>query len=308
MSNQPLIALNVGTVTADAGANIFYAQDLGLFAEHGLEVVMHRMPGERDRCHTGAALTHILSQAVTSGGLDIGLANVVTVALARADGVPLRFLASAATIFPGARQFDEVMVAKDSPLTPGPSMNGKTCAINRLNNLQVVCAIEWLNLHGGDGSSLKFVECSFNSMGEALQDGRAEVLFTSEPFGTGNLPFAKVIGNAFEGIGEQFALIGWFATEDWLAANADAAARFAAAMNAASAWANTHQFESAEMLAARPGTKVTADFARTMNRVKYGTSLEPAMFSPLLDLAVKYGLMTAPVPPADLIWTAPVRA
>jgi ABC-type nitrate/sulfonate/bicarbonate transport system substrate-binding protein len=308
MSSNKLITLNVGTVTADAGANIFYAHDLGLFAEHGLDVVMHRMPGERDRCHTGAAMTQILSQAVTTGGLDIGLANVVTVALARADGVPLRFLASAATIFPGARQFDEVMVAKDSPLTPGPSMNGKTCAINRLHNLQEVCAIEWLNLHGGDGSSLKFVECPFNTMGEALRDGRAEVLFTSEPFGTRNLPFAKVIGNAFEGIGEQFALIGWFATDDWLAANADAAARFAAAMNAASAWANAHQFESAEMLAARPGTLVSADFARTMNRVTYGTSLEAAMFSPLLDLAVKYGLLAAPVPPADLIWTAPVRA
>ncbi len=307
MSSKPLITLNVGTVTADAGANIFYAHDLGLFAEHGLDVVMHRMPGERDRCHTGAAMTQILSQAVTTGGLDIGLANVVTVALARAEGVPLRFLASAATIFPGARQFDEVMVAKDSPLEPGPSMNGATCTINRLHNLQEVCAIEWLNLHGGDGSSLKFVECSFNTMGEALQDGRADVLFTSEPFGTRNLPFARVIGNAFEGIGDRFALLGWFATETWLAANADAAARFAAAMNAASAWANTHQFESAEMLAARPGTLVTAEFARTMNRVKYGTALEPAMFSPLLDLAVKYGLMAAPIAPEDLIWPAPVR-
>jgi NitT/TauT family transport system substrate-binding protein len=294
--------LDVGIVQADCAANVFYAQELGLFEKAGLAVRTQPMPGERDRVHTGGGLTQVLAQAVNGGGLDIGLANVVILALAREAGVRLRYIAPAAVVLPGPKQIDEVMVRQDSDLTPGPSCNGATIAINRLKNLQHVLATAWLDMHGGDGSSLKFIEVAFQDMGDALQDGSADIILPTEPFGTIYSRFGKFIGNAFEGIGPRFMLLGWFATDDWLAAHGDAAERFAGAMRDASEWANGHRAESAHILAGRPNTRVDVELAQRMVRATYGLSLDPAMLTPVLTFAAKHGVLTGSVSAADLIW------
>ena len=302
-----MTGLDVGIVQADCTANVFYTQNLGLFTAAGLDVRTQPMPGERDRVHTAGGLTQVLAQAVAGGGLDIGIANVVILGLARQDGVPLRYLAPAAVILPGPRQIDELFVLHDSPLGADASVNGARVAINRPKNLQAVCAREWAALHGADPDSLTFVEVAFEEMGAALQDGAVDVIMTTEPWGTVYAPIARPIGNAFEGIGPRFMALGWFATDDWLAAHAETAAAFARAIRAGSAWANEHHLETARMLAERPNTRVTVDIAQRMVRATYGLELEPAMIAPLLDVARKYGLLTAGVAPEDLIWPVPGR-
>jgi NitT/TauT family transport system substrate-binding protein len=194
------------------------------------------------------------------------------------------------------------MVRQDSTRTPGPGCNGATVAINRLNNLQAVLMTEWLEMHGGDPRTLNFREVAFQDMGDALQDGSVDVILPTEPFGTIYSSFGKFIGNAFEGIGPRFMLLGWFATEGWLAAHPDEAQRFAGAMRQASEWANGHRDESAQMLANQPHTRVTVELARRMVRATYGLGLDPAMIAPVLKLATKVGLLTAPLAAGDLIW------
>jgi NitT/TauT family transport system substrate-binding protein len=297
-----VIELNIGIVQADCAANLLYAQELGLFERAGLDVRLQPMPGERDRVHTGGGLTQVLAGAVAGGGLDIGVANVLILALARADGLKLRYIAPATVVLPGPRQIDEIFVRRDSALAPGPGANGATVAINRLKNLQQVLACDWHALHGGDPSTLRFVEVAFESMGDALASGEADIIMTTEPFGTIYADVAKSIGNAFEGIGPRFMLLGWFASEAWLAEHADAATRFAKVMREASAWANAHRAESAAMLAARPHTRITPELAPKFVRATYGLDLDPAMLAPVLDFARKHGVLTAPVAPDDLIW------
>ncbi len=294
--------LNVGAVTADCAANVLYAQEQGLFEKAGLDVRLQPMPGERDRVHTGGGLTEVLAGAVAGGGLDIGLANVLVLAQARAAGVPLRYVAPATVVLPGPRQIDEILVRRDSALAAGPSVNGARVAINRLNNLQAALAREWIALHGGDPDSLAFVEVAFQEMGEALAGGNVDVIFTTEPFGTIYSAIGKLIGNAFEGVGPQFMLLGWFASEPWLAKHAQTARAFAGAVREASVWANGHRAETGRILAARPNTRVDADLAGRIVRATYGLELEPAMLTPVLDFARKHGALTAPVTADELIW------
>jgi ABC-type nitrate/sulfonate/bicarbonate transport system substrate-binding protein len=113
-----------------------------------------------------------------------------------------------------------------------------------------------------------------------------------------------VIGNPFEVVGERFMLNGWFAADEWLAKHTDLAAKFASAMSEGSDWANTHQRESAQILADQEGTRVSVETARAMVRANYGLALDPAMLAPLIDLAVKYRVLEAPVNPDELIWHA----
>jgi ABC-type nitrate/sulfonate/bicarbonate transport system substrate-binding protein len=295
--------LNLGIVQADCAANALYARDLGAFVRAGLDVRMQPMPGERDRVHTGGGLTEVLAQAVAGGGLDIGIANVVILGLARAAGVKLRYIAPAAVVLPAARQIDEIMVLRDSPLEAGPRMNGATFAVNRVGNLQQVLAKEWVALHGGDPASLTFTEVAFERMGDALTSGEVDAIMPTEPWGTLYAPIGKFIGNAFEGIGPRFMLLGWFAADAWLAEHTETAVRFAGAMREASAWANEHRAESARMLAAQPHTRVDVELASRMVRATYGLDLDPAMIAPPLELAVKTGAIApGAVAPDDLIW------
>jgi len=294
--------VNVGIVQADPCANVYFTQARGLFAAAGLEVRMARLPGVRDRGHTGAELKETLTEPVTDGTFDVGVANVVTLAAARAAGIPVRFVAPATVILPRPLQIDQVMVMKESPIAPGAGCNGKTICINRLHNLQEPMAKEWVAMHGGDPESLRFVEAAFSVMDEELRSGRADIIMATEPF---TPDFAKVIGNPFEAVGEPFMLNGWFAADAWLATHADAAARFARAMGAGSDWANTHQSDSAQILADQEGTRVSVETARKMQRASYGLTLEEAMLQPLIAIAVKYGVLDAPVDPVELIWRAP---
>jgi NitT/TauT family transport system substrate-binding protein len=292
VKSQALTVVKVGIIPVDVAANVFYAQDLGLFAKAGLDVQTQAMSSGP-----------VLAQAVAAGAIDIGISNVATIGAARLRGLPFRFVAPAAVVLPGAKPTDVVMVAQDSTLRPGPSLNGKTIAINGLKDLQEIEARGWVDKFGGDSNTIKFVEVPFPAMGGALQEKRADIIFPTEPFSTADTNVGKVIGDAFDGVGPRFLLLGWFAANSWLTAHPDVAAKFVTALRAASDWANNHHSESAQMLVSH--TKIPAEVAQKMVRATYGLALEPAMLTPVLNLALRYGLIAQPVPANDLIWRPP---
>jgi NitT/TauT family transport system substrate-binding protein len=287
--SQTLTTVKVGIIPVDVAANAFYALDLGYFAKAGLDVQIQPLA-------SGPAI----AQAVAGGAIDFGVSNVATIGVARLRGLPFRFVAPAAVVQPGKKPTDVIMVAPDSTITPGPSVNGKTIAINGLRDLQEIEARGWVDKVGGDNTTIKFVEVPFPAMGGALQQGRADIIFPTEPFSTADASVGKVIANAFDGVGPRFMLLGWFASESYLAANGPTAVKFAAALRQASEYANAHQSETAQMLANH--TKVTLDVAQKMVRATYGTVLDPTLLTPVLNLGSKYGLLSQPVAAADLIW------
>jgi NitT/TauT family transport system substrate-binding protein len=287
--SQALTKLKLGIIPVDVAANAFYALDLGLFTKAGLDVDIQPMTSGP-----------VLAQAVAGGAIDFGVSNVATIGAARLRGLPFRYVAPAAVVNPGSKPTDVVMVAKDSSIRPGPSVNGKLIAINGLKDLQEIEAKGWVDKFGGDSSTIKFVEVPFPAMGGALEEKRCDIIFPTEPFSTADTNVGKVIGDAFDGIGPRFMLLGWFASESWLAKNGATATKFAGAMRQASEWANGHHSESAQMLVKH--TKMSAEVANKIVRATYGLTLDPTMLTPVLNLASKYGLIAQPVAAADLIW------
>ncbi|HEV8021779.1 MAG TPA: ABC transporter substrate-binding protein [Candidatus Lustribacter sp.] len=81
----PPSIVRVGTLLTDGASVIFYAKERGYFQRNGLDVDIQTLP---------SAATIV---AVVAGGdLDIGVADVATVAQARTRGIPLRFIAPGA--------------------------------------------------------------------------------------------------------------------------------------------------------------------------------------------------------------------
>ncbi len=77
--------VHVGTLLTDAASVVFYAKERGYFQKNGLDVSIQTLPN-------GPAIVAV----VAGGDLDIGVADVATVAQARTRGIPLRFIAPGA--------------------------------------------------------------------------------------------------------------------------------------------------------------------------------------------------------------------
>jgi ABC-type nitrate/sulfonate/bicarbonate transport system substrate-binding protein len=112
-----------------------------------------------------------------------------------------------------------------------------------------------------------------------------------------------MLGNALDGIGSHYMIVGFLSTDSWIAAHPDVAARFASAIAKAAVWANTHEKESAAILV--KNSKLDPSVAATMARAVYGTKLDPSLVQPVVDAAVKYGIIDKPVAASDMIWVAP---
>jgi NitT/TauT family transport system substrate-binding protein len=287
---QSLIAVKVGTLPTDGCSVIFYAKELGFFQKNGLDVDIQTMSSGP-----------VIAAAVAGGALDVGVANVATVAQARLHGLPLRYIAPSSMAEP-ATMTDIVMVASDSAIRTGADLNNKTIAINGLKDLQQITAMAWVDKHGGDSKTLHFLELPIPQMAAALEAHRADAALDVEPFVSGARAQGqgKVIGDVLDGVAPRFMVVGWFALDPWITAHADTAARFAAALREAAAWANAHHAESAAILVRN--TKIPASAIATMARAQFGLALDPAMIRPIVDAAVKYGVLDRPVDVNDLIW------
>lgn len=77
--------VRVGTLLTDGASVIFYAKERGYFQRSGLDVEIQTLP-------SGPAIVAV----VAGGDLDVGVADVATVAQARTRGLPLRFIAPGA--------------------------------------------------------------------------------------------------------------------------------------------------------------------------------------------------------------------
>jgi NitT/TauT family transport system substrate-binding protein len=276
------------TLPIDLGGQLYYAQDLGLFKRAGLEM----------QVATANYGTQVAA-AVAGGSIEIGQSNIMSLCAAHERGLPFALIAPAG-IYSSAKPTSMMLVEKNSPLKTAADLDGKTVAINGLKSITQVSVLAWADQNGGDSSKIKFVEMPFTQMESALAAGRVDAALLADPDATTALaaghsrPFAK----AFDAIGKQFLIGGWFAKTDWIAANAETVKSFAAVMREAAQWADkpANYKQSAAIL--EKYTKVAVGAA---NRVIFAERLDPALIQPNIDAAAKYGVLKTAFPAAEII-------
>ena len=286
-----LPVIRAGTIPTSLTGVINYASDLGYFKDAGLDVQITSM-------QSGP----VVAPAVIGGTLDVGAANIGSIASARERGLLLKFFAPAA-IATTTTLTDAIMVKKDSPIKDAADLNGKTVAIVAMKTMQHAAFLLWADKHGGDSKTIKMIEVPFPEMVGALDGGRVDAAITSEPFTSQGLPANHLLGSVYASMPATILVFGFFATDAWLAAHADEALKFAGAIRKAAIWANAHHKESGTMLAAF--TKMDPAIVAAMGPTVYATSLETAQIQPVLDNAVRYGMLEKPLDAGELIWKPP---
>jgi len=276
----------------ETAATAYYAQELGMFSRAKLDVQITEVKN-------GAA-----AAAATAGGtIDIGFSNPLSLAQGYERGVPFTIISPAALSRAGKPPSNGLLVVpKTSPIRSGKDLNGKTIAVDVIGGLPHVSVRLWIDKNGGDSSSVRFIELAFPEIIPAMNSGRidaGEINVSFDPsIGKPNDP-VRLLGNSYDAVGSRFCSSVWFSTTDWVSKNPDVARRFIAVMKDAANWANSHQHESAQMLA--PHTKQSASDIEASTRVFYGVDMTPDLVQPVIDVAAKYGLLKSSYPATDMI-------
>ena len=288
-ADAPLTVVNLINLPADNSAEVYYAEDMGFFKDAGLDVRITPMT------NSGAIIA-----ALAGGGGDIGNCVVGSLADARAKGIPVLFFAPAGMSdikSPTAA----LIVAKDSPITTAAQLTGKIVAVSGLNDLTYFATRAWIDQNGGNSASVKYVELPFPTMAAALTSHRVDAAYTVEPFFAMAGDSVRLLARASAAVAPRYMATGWIATESWLAAHADVALRFAAAIHRTALWANAHHAETAVILTKY--LKTDPEIAAKMYRAPYATSLDTRLIQPAIDTAAKY--TGQPIVPANSLLWAP---
>ena len=281
--------LRIESIPFDAGAQAFYARDLGLFAKLGIDATV--LPAGN-----GPAI----AAAVASGAIDIGFSNALSIETAFKKGLPFVFIATSA-IYSSAAPTSVLMVPKDSPVRVAKDLNGKTIAVNGLKNIAEYAPAYWIDKNGGDSSTVKFIELKPAETPAALEAHRIDAAFVAEPQITQAKVASRVLAKPYDLLGDGFMIAGFFTTRQWADGHRDLVKKFQTAMRETAIWADNkaNTDTSADMLAKI--TKLDPALVRSSVRAKFGLELSPAAIQPTIELAAHYKLLE-PFPASELIY------
>jgi NitT/TauT family transport system substrate-binding protein len=281
--------IRVLATAIDLYSGAYYAQEEGFFKRAGLDVQI-----------TTLASGGAVGTALAGGSAEIGVSNVVNVATAFARGVPFTLIAGAG-LYSTQASPTAVYVAKSSALRTAQDLEGKTVGVASLNDLATLALRKWITDHGGDPTKVRMIEMGYPEMIAGLSAGRIDAATLTEPFQTAaRNGSARLFAKPFDAVAPEFNIGVWATTRSWAQAHPDLVKKFVAAIYAAAKWANTHQRESAQILAnvAKADPKQMSE----MTRAVQSTSLTAAHIQPALDIAYQFQLTNTRLNASDLIW------
>jgi NitT/TauT family transport system substrate-binding protein len=203
-------------------AAMFMAMEKGFFKAEGLELETVPMAG-------GA----LIVQGVTSGDLQIGWTNVISLYQAHAERFDFKLIAGGATNVKGTHESHAIQVLKSSPVIRASDLEGKTVAVNTLNNIVHLMAMAWIDKNGANSGKVKFVEVPFPQMEAALVGGKIDAVSIHEPFATAAVEKGqtRVLAYPWGDVLPKFLIASWFASEKWIAKNKEMGQAFVRAIS-----------------------------------------------------------------------------
>ena len=275
------VPLRIVGARNDSGAVLYYAQDLGMFADAGLDAHPEALNA-----------TATMVAAVLSGDVTIAGITIPAFALARERGLPLVIIAPTA-IYSSAAPTAGIFVLKDSPYKKAADLNGKTLTTLDISNMGYYGAKAWIDRNGGDSKTIKWFEMPESAALAAMQAGRVDAAEVSEPALDIAIhgPDARLLAPCYDAIGDKFLIGGYFASAAFAQAHPDVVQRFCDVILRAGVWANKNHAQSAKILEKYIGIPIPP----SNTRATYSERLRPADAQPVLDVLLRYGALKKPL-------------
>jgi NitT/TauT family transport system substrate-binding protein len=286
---QALPSLSVIGPPNDGFKPVYYAIRAGLLQTVGIAV-------EPVLIGTGTAA----AAALIGGSADIAFTNIAAILLAHGRGVPVQMLAPS-VLYSSEHPTTAMLVAKDSPITTGRDLNGKTIGSLTLGDNTYAALLAWIDRNGGDSRSVKVIEVPQSAGVQTLQDGRVSAVVLNEPrvsqAVTGGE--ARVLGYPQNAIASRFLSAAYAVMAPAADQKVLAMKRFALAIHDAALYTNTHQPETVALVAGYSG--ISPDVVAHSVRMTDGENLAVQYIQPVIDVLVKYGILRKSFPAREII-------
>ena len=283
-------AVRIGSNPSESYAEPYYGSDAGMFARAGLNV-------EVESFANGAAI----AQAILAGALDVGLTDVISVASAKVRNIPLVYFAPG-VLYSSTAPTSTLCTTKESLLKTAKDLEGQTIAVNALKSMSECATREWMRTNGADPAKAHFVEVPPPAIIPAILRGTVAAGIVSEPAFSQSGDSVRAISHPYDSVAKRFFITSYAANQSWLLQNGVLAHRLLQTIVDIGRWANANHAATAITLAKY--AKIDPDQLRTMTRVTLGDSLQPGFVQPVIDVAVRYGVIDHAVAANDIIFRA----
>ena len=203
-------------------APLYLGMKKGFFKDEQLTI-------EPQLAEGGAAIT----PAVLSGDFQIGFSNTISLLIAASKDLPIQIISQG--VLAGkdrSEAWADLLVLKDGPIKEPSDLEGKTIAVNTLNNICEVTIKASLEKDGVAVDQLEFAEVPFPDMNAALEQGRVDAACVVEPFvSQGKAGKARGIDPFYIRTAPDLTVATYFTSTQYAEENADVVDRFVSAMN-----------------------------------------------------------------------------
>lgn len=288
---QTTQTLRLAGVPTDDMTPVFYAIKNGMYEKAGVD--LQYVP-----VSSGATAT----TAMIGGTYEIAKASPIAPILAHMRGIPVVLIANGVVSTPRT-PFSAMLVATDSAIRTGADCSGKTGVSPGLSDINSLAMMTWIDHNGGDSRTVKWVEVPGSAAAEAVGDHRVDFALIQEPQLSAALAGGKVriLADAYAAVSNRWITSSYVARSDFAAQHADALRRFVRTTYQAAAMTNPRKAETVAVMAEM--TKIPPATYAKMTRGDGATTSDPALLQPIIDMAVRYKVLSQSFPAKEMYWS-----
>ena len=272
--------LKVGVIPIADVAPLYLGVKKGFFAQRKLKIQPQLAEG-------GAAIV----PAVVSGDFQIGFSNTISLLIAASKNLPVQIISQG--VLGGTdekKAWADLLVLKGGPVKTAKDLEGKTIAVNTLNNICEVTIKASLEPAGVDVSKLKFTEVPFPDMNAALDAKRVDGACVVEPFvSQGKAGKARGIDPFYVNTAPDLTVATYFTSRQYAEQNREVVDRFVTAINKSLDYAQAHPAETRAVLT--DYTPIPAAAAKSIKLPVWRSDLTTDTIERLSQLSKQYGLI-----------------
>lgn len=214
--------VTVGAIAIADVAPLHLAVQEGFFEEEGLNVEIVET--------TGGAVS---LPGVVADDFDFAFLNVVSLMIARDQGIDVQFVANGTTTTgePGEDNIG-IVSGPESALEDTDDLTGSESTSNQLNNIGDVATRLAVDNAGGDGGDVEFIELAFGEAQASVENGNVESALLAEPYLTQALDAGlKQISTPYAEAHPQLDTGGYFTTAETIEGSSETVEKFQRAIN-----------------------------------------------------------------------------
>jgi NitT/TauT family transport system substrate-binding protein len=272
--------LKVGVIPIADVAPLYLGMEKGFFREENLEI-------EPQLAEGGAAIV----PSVLSGDYQIGFSNTVSLIIAASKNLPVQIVSQGVLAGTGPDDaWDGVVAAKGTGIKTAKDLEGKSIAVNTLNNIGPVTINNVMEKQGADYTKVKYVEIPFPDMNAALESGRVDAAFEVEPtFSGGKAAGGTVIFSSYVETAPSMTVATYFASKQYIESSGDVVDRFKRAMEKSLDYASQNPDEVRKVIGTY--TEIPPEVLDKITLPQWKPDLNEPTIQQVADLTKKYGFI-----------------